>query len=400
MGLLYKRVQHNNLFPNLSAIESTTYSFFCSSSQFKKAISHRLRQLVGKVTPHDFHSLKQRKSSSSNPIWKSFYQQPYIFVKKLNDIVCRRIRLNLTDCRCGSWLFCLCRPFGTHETPVESNRKNYSKKAIISAILMLFCTCNALALDTPTVSKLDRRLYKTVYEENQVYPIYAVNGLVTSIVFAEDEKVDVHTSGFSTAWEFAARGNHFFLKPRAKEGSTNLVVVTNKRTYHFDLRLGWNRKTATYELAFTYPEEEAAKRAAAREKERVEARLKTSATKPASAAEAPASNRNYTMNFGEAKSSRSLAPVEAFDDGRFTYLRFGKSSDFPSVYRVVDETETLLNAHVEGDWLVVHGIYEALRLRAGQAVVGLYNESYTGGGADTEDGVSVPGLRRVSVGGQ
>lgn len=270
----------------------------------------------------------------------------------------------------------------------------------LSALALSLSSGSVSALDTPAVSKLDRRLYTTTYEENQVYPIYAVNGLVTSIVFAEDEMVDVHTSGFSTAWEFAARGNHFFLKPRAKEGSTNLVVITNKRTYHFDLRLGWNRKTATYELAFTYPEEEAAKRAAESEKECVEARLKISAANPTAVAEAPASNRNYTMNFGEAKSSRSIAPVEAFDDGRFTYLRFGKSSDFPSVYRVVDDTEMLLNAHVEGDWLVVHGIYEALRLRAGQAVVGVYNENYTGGGADTETGVSVPGLRRVSVGEQ
>ena len=164
---------------------------------------------------------------------------------------------------------------------VLNRTSGYSKKAIILVVLMALFACkSALALDTPTVSKLDRRLYTTAYEENQVYPIYAVNGLVTSIVFAEDEKVDVHTSGFSTAWEFAARGNHFFLKPRAKEGSTNLVVVTNKRTYHFDLRLGWNRKTATYELAFTYPKEEATKRAAASEKERVEARLKTSTTKP------------------------------------------------------------------------------------------------------------------------
>ena len=152
----------------------------------------------------------------------------------------------------------------------------------LSALALSLSSGSVSALDTPAVSKLDRRLYTTTYEENQVYPIYAVNGLVTSIVFAEDEMVDVHTSGFSTAWEFAARGNHFFLKPRAKEGSTNLVVITNKRTYHFDLRLGWNRKTATYELAFTYPEEEAAKRAAESEKECVEARLKISAANPTS----------------------------------------------------------------------------------------------------------------------
>ena len=278
--------------------------------------------------------------------------------------------------------------------------RTHIKSAKVALTLGALCSINAaFALDTPSSSDLDRRLYTTAYEEDQVYPIYAVNGLVTTIVFAADEKVDVHTSGFSTAWEFAARGNHFFLKPRAKEGSTNLVVVTNKRTYHFDLRLGWNRKNVTYELAFTYPADEAAKQAAQSEKDRVQERLNVSAIRPDASSETARSNRNYTMNFGEAKSSRRIAPTEAFDDGRFTYLRFSKNSDFPSVYRVVDETETLLNAHVEGDWLIVHGIYEALRLRAGEAVVGIYNESYSGGGASTESGVSVPGLQRVSVGG-
>ena len=147
--------------------------------------------------------------------------------------------------------------------------RTHIKSAKVALTLGALCSINAaFALDTPSSSDLDRRLYTTAYEEDQVYPIYAVNGLVTTIVFAEDEKVDVHTSGFSTAWEFAARGNQFFLKPRAKEGSTNLVVVTNKRTYHFDLRLGWNRKNVTYELAFTYPADEAAKQAAQSEKDR------------------------------------------------------------------------------------------------------------------------------------
>lgn len=283
---------------------------------------------------------------------------------------------------------------------MEAGHGGYSRKAIILTALLMLCAFNtAFALDTPTVSKLDRRLYTTAYEENQVYPIYAVNGLVTSIVFAEDEKVDAHTSGFSTAWEFAARGNHFFLKPRAKEGSTNLVVVTNKRTYHFDLRLGWNRKTATYELAFTYPEEEAARRAAAAEKAEVKDRLNTSAVGPESASKATFSNRRYTMNFGAAKSSKRIAPVEAFDDGRFTYLCFAGQNDFPAAYRVIDKTETLLNSHVEGNWLVIHGVYETLHLRAGQAVVGLYNEDFTGAGADVSDAVSVPGLRRVNTAG-
>lgn len=47
----------------------------------------------------------------------------------------------------------------------------------LSTLALSLFSSSVSALDTPTVSKLDRRLYTTAYEENQVYPIYAVNGL-------------------------------------------------------------------------------------------------------------------------------------------------------------------------------------------------------------------------------
>lgn len=281
--------------------------------------------------------------------------------------------------------------------PLKNLFRNFSVAVV--AVASLLPVSPAVALDTPTTSHLDRRLYETIYKESQVYPIYAVNGLVTSIIFGEDERVVAHTSGFSTAWEFAARGNHFFLKPRAKEGSTNLIVVTTKRTYHFDLRLGWNRKTATYELSFSYPEEEAAKKAQEAQRTAVERRLQTTPVGVRTVSTSATQNRMYTMNFGSARSSRGFAPLEAFDDGRFTYLRFDKQADFPAAYRVLDNTETLVNSHVEGDWLVLHGVFETIRLRAGQGVVGLYNEAYSGSGVSVESGVSVPGLYRENIGG-
>ncbi len=136
--LLYKCVQHHNLFPDLSAIEGSSYPFFRSSSQFKKAITHCLREFVGKVTPHDFHSLKQRKSSSSNPVRESFYQQTHVFIKELNNVAGRRNCLSWTDCRRRGLLLSFCR----HETPVEIDSQNYSKKAIIITVLLMLCAFN------------------------------------------------------------------------------------------------------------------------------------------------------------------------------------------------------------------------------------------------------------------
>lgn len=268
-------------------------------------------------------------------------------------------------------------------------------KLLIVLFTALFACSNSYAMDKPQSGREDKRVFYTDFKPDEVYPISAVNGLITTIVFAPGETVKNFGSGFSTAWEFAARENHFFLKPREKQGTTNLVIVTDKRTYLFDVKLITNPKNATYRLTFRYPLDEQAKIAANKEKEHINSLLnESSIPNEAQAKDKDSVNRNYSMNFGSARNSKRIAPTEAFDDGQFTYLKFSKHTDFPSAYRKVDEEETLVNSHVQGDWLVLHGVFEELRLRAGYAVVGIYNENYTGGGMHEESGVSVPGLKR------
>ena len=269
------------------------------------------------------------------------------------------------------------------------------KKFLILLLLAASSFNSVFALDKPQSGREDKRVFYTDYKPDEIYPISAVNGLITTIIFEPGETVKNFGSGFSTAWEFAARENHFFLKPKEKQGTTNLVVVTDRRTYLFDVKLTANRSKATYRLAFRYPLEEQARIAAEAEKNHVKALLEESPIKENSESkEQTNQNRSYSMNFGSAANSKRIAPIEAFDDGRFTYLKFSKHTDFPAAYRVQDGEETLLNSHVEDGWLVLHGVYEEVRLRAGKAVVGIYNENYQGGGASDKRAVSVKGLYR------
>lgn len=46
---------------------------------------------------------------------------------------------------------------------------------------------------------------------------------------------------------------------------------------------------------------------------------------------------------------------------------------------------------MEDGWLVLHGVYEEVRLRAGKAVVGIYNENYQEAGPR----INVPSLSRA-----
>lgn len=129
------------------------------------------------------------------------------------------------------------------------------KTLIIGTLFSVLCLSNAFALDKPQAAKEDQRVLYTDFRADEVYPVTAASGIITTIVFSPSEQVQSYGSGFSTAWEFLSRGNYFFLKPKATDGRTNLVVVTNRRSYLFDIRLG-SRAKATYRLTFRYPLDE------------------------------------------------------------------------------------------------------------------------------------------------
>ena len=60
-----------------------------------------------------------------------------------------------------------------------------------------------------------------------------------------------------------------------------------------------------------------------------------------------------------------------------------------------DGGETLVNARMEDDLLVVDRVSRRLMLRAGSAVVGLWNEAFDFDGKPPGDGTTVPGVQRV-----
>jgi type IV secretion system protein VirB9 len=60
-----------------------------------------------------------------------------------------------------------------------------------------------------------------------------------------------------------------------------------------------------------------------------------------------------------------------------------------------DGSETLVNARMEDDLLVVDRVSRRLMLRAGSAVVGLWNDAFDLDGKPPGDGTTVPGVQRV-----
>ena len=267
------------------------------------------------------------------------------------------------------------------------------KKTILAVLMTTaLLSGSADALDVPTKSRSDGRIQYVDYKANDVTRINAVNGYITTITFSPGETVVNYGSGYSTAWEFAASENHFFLKPKDKNGTTNLVIVTNKHVYSIDVHLVTDDKKATYQLLYRYPAEAAMIAENRARQKAIDNELNKD--DPNLLEERPLGNYQYTMNFGKDKGSEALAPTLVFDDNNFTYFKFQSQRDFPAIYRVTPDGESMVNYHVEKGVLIVHGVFPEFRLRAGKAVVGIYNENYQGGSLVPSSGTTIKGIER------
>lgn len=280
------------------------------------------------------------------------------------------------------------------------------------AITMAVTATPVLALDVPRGSNYDERIQYVEYNDGDVVLVRAAVGLGARIVLAPGEQIQDVGSGFSQGWQFdwydgenvlyvkpksVKVSENQFVAPEAGKWDTNLMIKTNMRLYDFDLELlktadaaasAVKNKRATYRLQFKYPADELAQARAKAEKQRTATKLDA---KPAPM------NWNYTMQIGD--KSSGIAPTMAYDDGRFTYLRFPNNRAFPAAFLVAeDKTESLVNSHIDPsspDILVIHRVSPELVLRLGEMVVGVYNEDYDADGVPPTEGTTVPGVKRV-----
>ena len=273
-------------------------------------------------------------------------------------------------------------------------------KKILTAALAMILLSGAMAETTPEPGAADPRVRVVTYSPKNVVRLNTFFGVSTHIKFSESEQIKDVAVGDDLAWKVIPRGNNLFIKPTAKEGDTNITVITNRRTYHFVAvvlteknQKAWANRELIYSLSFRYPDEEDANSNARARAEAEKARredVKNRLTR------APSRN-GHNMDYWVA-GHQEVSPSGAYDDGRFTYLIFNNNSAMPAVYET-DETgkESLVNTHVtSGNTIVVHRLAERITLRKGDFVASVWNKSYdSSGGANNLTGTVAPDVERV-----
>ena len=232
---------------------------------------------------------------------------------------------------------------------------------------LLFPALALSLLATPTLAE-DPRLILVPYDENAVVRVEGKTKVQATIAFAEDERIENVAIGDSQSWQVTPnkRATLLFVKPLSPTAATNMTVVTDKRTYLFDLVAG-PRAKPVYVLRFTYPEAE--KRAAMK--------LAQGPTdEELAAAEAPEQIVDPAdLNFAwSGKGDAALLPVRSYDDGVSTYLAWPEGRAVPAILiKDVEGTEGPVNFTVRGDTIVVDGVPREIVLRSGEDAATLVN---------------------------
>lgn len=224
---------------------------------------------------------------------------------------------------------------------------------------------NAAARIEPTRDGYLNAIQQYPWADGALYQVYAAPGQVTDIALQEGEQLvgaGPVAAGDTVRWIIgdtvsgsgASARVHILVKPTRPDLATNLVINTDRRTYHLELRA----TPATYmaSVSWTYPQDQllALRRSNA---------AAVAAAPVAVGIDVAALNFRYRIEGDRAP----WRPLRAFDDGAQVFIEFPAGiaqGEMPPLFVTgTSGAAELVNYRVQGRYMVVDRLFAAAELR-------------------------------------
>lgn len=226
---------------------------------------------------------------------------------------------------------------------------------------------NDAARVEPEQAGFANAMQQYAYADGALFQVYAKPGQVTDIALQPGERLvgpGPVAAGDTVRWLIgdtisgtgSAEQVHILVKPTRTDIATNLVIHTDRRTYHLELRA--NAAVYMASVSWTYPHDALI---AIRQ-----ARIEADRSAPVAAGLDLAS-----LNFAYAitGSKADWRPLRAFDDGVRVFLEFPQSvrqGELPPVFVIGPKGGAeLVNYRVSGRYMIVDQLFAAAELRLG-----------------------------------
>ena len=206
------------------------------------------------------------------------------------------------------------------------------------------------------------------FTQGALYQVYTAVGQITDIALQPGETLvgsGPVAAGDTVRWIIGdtesgtgtTKQIHILVKPTRAELMTNLVINTNMRTYHMELRS--TEKTYMASVSWQYPQDQLI----ALRRQNTEAQA---AQPVASGVDLSRVNFRYEVTGDRAP----WRPLRAFDDGKQVFIEFPRGigqGEMPPLFVVGPEGDTseLVNYRVRGNYMIIDRLFTAAELRFG-----------------------------------
>jgi P-type conjugative transfer protein TrbG len=205
------------------------------------------------------------------------------------------------------------------------------------------------------------------YADGALYQVYAKPGQVTDIALQEGEQLvgaGPVAAGDTVRWMIgdtvsgigASARVHILVKPVRPDITTNLVINTDRRTYHLELRA--NPSVYMASVSWTYPQDEL-----------IALRQSRAAADRAAPVAAGMDLSSLNFRYAIEGDKPGWRPLRAFDDGVRVFIEFPESvaqGELPPLFVIGAKGEAeLVNYRVAGRYMIVDRLFSAAELRLG-----------------------------------
>ena len=206
------------------------------------------------------------------------------------------------------------------------------------------------------------------YTGGALYQVYTAVGQITDIALQPGETLvgsGPVAPGDTVRWIIgdtlsgsgATQQVHILVKPTRPELMTNLIINTNMRTYHMELRS--TERTYMASVSWQYPQDQL-----------IVLRRQNSQAEAAQPIASGVDLANVNFRYAIEGDRAPWRPLRAFDDGRQVFIEFPRGiaqGEMPPLFVVGPEgnTSELVNYRVRGRHMIVDRLFAAAELRFG-----------------------------------
>ena len=226
---------------------------------------------------------------------------------------------------------------------------------------------NDAARVEPDRSTFVNAIQQYPYADGALYQVYAKPGQVTDIALQEGEQLvgsGPVASGDTVRWMIGDTVSgtgpmlrvHILVKPVRPDIATNLVINTDRRTYHLELRA--NPSVYMASVSWNYPQDEL-----------IALRQSRAAADRAAPVAAGMDLSSLNFRYAIEGDRPDWRPLRAFDDRTRVFIEFPESvaqGELPPLFVIGPKGEAeLVNYRVSGRYMIVDRLFGQAELRLG-----------------------------------